>query len=202
MPRRPTIPGVDRRLQILESALDEFAEQGFEGATTKVIAERAGVTQGLVYFYFKSKDDLFIAAFKHQSQQILSSGLDAEFYSARPPYEVIPRFIHRIITIMDEPRNTNILRVMSQVQILQSSESARYRPIQTLAAKIHEMLTIYLESQIELGQLRSVNASLTSQIITSSIIHFIIHRAFGITNFSQDEVAQNIADIFLHGLLP
>jgi AcrR family transcriptional regulator len=35
MARRPAEPGVDRRQQILGAALDVFAEQGYEGATTK-----------------------------------------------------------------------------------------------------------------------------------------------------------------------
>ncbi|MGZ3639196.1 MAG: TetR/AcrR family transcriptional regulator, partial [Ktedonobacterales bacterium] len=68
MARRPALPGVDRREQILEAALDVFAEEGLNGATTKEIAARAGVTHGLIYFYFPSKDDLFNAAFEHQAQ--------------------------------------------------------------------------------------------------------------------------------------
>jgi len=56
MPRKPAIPGVDRRQQLLEVALVVFAEQGFEAATTKEITDRAGVNQGLIYFYFESND--------------------------------------------------------------------------------------------------------------------------------------------------
>ena len=48
MPRKPAVPGVDRRQQILEAALSVFAEQGFEAATNKEITERAGVNQGLI----------------------------------------------------------------------------------------------------------------------------------------------------------
>ena len=52
MPRKPAVAGVDRRQQILEAALSVFAERGFEAATNKEITERAGVNQGLIYFYF------------------------------------------------------------------------------------------------------------------------------------------------------
>lgn len=58
MPLKPALPGADRRQHILEAALPVFAEQGFEAATNKEITERAGVNQGLIYFYFESKQDI------------------------------------------------------------------------------------------------------------------------------------------------
>ena len=73
MARRPVPVGMDRRQQILSAALDLFAEHGRDGATNEEIAERAGVTPGLIYFYFRSKDDLFLAAFEHQASRAFSS---------------------------------------------------------------------------------------------------------------------------------
>ena len=52
-----------RRRRILEAALDAFAHKGFDGATWRSIAEDAGVTQGLIRFYFKDKEGLWKAAF-------------------------------------------------------------------------------------------------------------------------------------------
>ena len=45
--------------QILLNAMDVFARKGLEGAKIKDIAARAGFSQGFVYNYFKSKDDIF-----------------------------------------------------------------------------------------------------------------------------------------------
>lgn len=52
-----------RRRRILEAALGAFAHKGFDGATWRSIAEDAGVTQGLIRFYFKDKAGLWKAAF-------------------------------------------------------------------------------------------------------------------------------------------
>lgn len=46
------------RAKILRAALHVFAKRGFHSATMASIAERAGVATGLLYNYFKSKDDL------------------------------------------------------------------------------------------------------------------------------------------------
>ena len=50
------------RERILAAALDLFSERSFEGATTREIAARAEVTQPLLNYHFRSKDDLWRAA--------------------------------------------------------------------------------------------------------------------------------------------
>jgi AcrR family transcriptional regulator len=50
-----------RRRQILDVARQVFAEQGFHATRMSDIAQAAGVSQGTLYHYFRSKDDLFLA---------------------------------------------------------------------------------------------------------------------------------------------
>lgn len=52
----------DTRERILEAALAAFSERGFDGATTREIAARAGVNLGLIKYYFDSKLKLWKAA--------------------------------------------------------------------------------------------------------------------------------------------
>ena len=54
----------ERRKQILKAALQVFARRGFSGAKISDIATEAKLSHGLVYHYFKSKDDLFIELVK------------------------------------------------------------------------------------------------------------------------------------------
>src|SRR6266478_2816119 len=48
----------DRREQIINAAIQVFAQKGFSKATNKDIAREAGITPGLIYYYFESKEDL------------------------------------------------------------------------------------------------------------------------------------------------
>ena len=52
----------ERRQQILEAALKVFSQKGFHAANVSDVAAQAGVSQGTIYWYFDSKDDLFMAA--------------------------------------------------------------------------------------------------------------------------------------------
>jgi len=69
MPRAPAPPPEPRtrdaersRQAILDAAREAFAEHGLGGTRLEAIAERAGVDKRLIYYYFDSKDRLFLAA--------------------------------------------------------------------------------------------------------------------------------------------
>ena len=50
----------DRRNKVIQTAIDEFSGLGFENANINVIAKKAGISIGLMYKYFETKEDLFI----------------------------------------------------------------------------------------------------------------------------------------------
>jgi AcrR family transcriptional regulator len=56
-----------RREQLLEVALDQFAEKGVRGSTIREIAQAAGITEGLIYHYFPSKKALLEAVVERYS---------------------------------------------------------------------------------------------------------------------------------------
>ncbi|HMN31696.1 MAG TPA: TetR/AcrR family transcriptional regulator [Caldilineaceae bacterium] len=49
-----------RRNQILDAATEVFAAKGFHGATIRQIAQTAGIADGTIYLYFKTKTDLLL----------------------------------------------------------------------------------------------------------------------------------------------
>src|SRR5205823_13683872 len=57
----------ERREQILDVALRVFSENGFAGASIRDIAREAGITEGLIYHYFQSKDELLQTCWKERS---------------------------------------------------------------------------------------------------------------------------------------
>ena len=70
----------DQRKQAIMSAAAVFAEKGFHGSSTRDIAERLGIKQGSLYYYFKSKEEalgevcLFgIEEYVHRMQDIAAS---------------------------------------------------------------------------------------------------------------------------------
>jgi AcrR family transcriptional regulator len=61
-PRKEAREGASARTAILKAATDEFGERGYEAASLRAVARRAGVDSALVHHYFDDKADLFIAS--------------------------------------------------------------------------------------------------------------------------------------------
>jgi AcrR family transcriptional regulator len=54
--------------RLIESAYECFAEKGFSATSVREISQRAGISQGAMYTYFKSKEDLVIAIVKEEQR--------------------------------------------------------------------------------------------------------------------------------------
>lgn len=54
----------DRPAEITEAAMEAFASHGFAATKVEDVARRAGVSKGLLYLYFKTKEDLFKAVIR------------------------------------------------------------------------------------------------------------------------------------------
>jgi AcrR family transcriptional regulator len=66
-------PPVDKRRQILDAAIRVFARQGFHATRVSDIADEAGVAYGLVYHYFRSKDEVLNELFVERWSLLLSA---------------------------------------------------------------------------------------------------------------------------------
>jgi TetR/AcrR family transcriptional regulator len=75
--------GSDTSERILVAALEAFAEKGFDGATTREIAARAGVNLGLLQYHFGGKSKLWRAAVDRAFAE-LRSGLDGVLADSSP----------------------------------------------------------------------------------------------------------------------
>lgn len=80
------------RARILAAATEEFAHHGLGGARVDRIARRAGANKRMLYYYFGSKEDLFLAALEEAYAHIRSAEheLDLEH---RDPREALKRLV-------------------------------------------------------------------------------------------------------------
>ncbi|MBB5913849.1 AcrR family transcriptional regulator [Nocardia transvalensis] len=85
---------VATRRAILVAAQELFAERGYDRATVRDIAGRAGVNQALLFRYFGNKDELFRAAIADRGRHLLEDG---------PIAELLARLLSRTLAPVDTP---------------------------------------------------------------------------------------------------
>ncbi len=88
-------PPVDKRRQILDAAIHVFARQGFHACRVSDIADEAGVAYGLVYHYFKSKDEVLNELFTERWSLLLAAieEVDGQAIGAREKLDAVAGFI-------------------------------------------------------------------------------------------------------------
>ena len=86
---------VDRRRQILDAAVRVFARQGFHSCRVSDIADEAGVAYGLVYHYFRSKDEVMNELFTERWSLLLAAidEADRSDASGRDKLDAVAGFI-------------------------------------------------------------------------------------------------------------
>src|SRR5437660_10087823 len=76
-PRTERMSAGERREEILEAAVAEFALKGLHGTSTETIAQRAGVSQPYLFRLFGTKKDLFIAAIERGFDRVQDAFINA-----------------------------------------------------------------------------------------------------------------------------
>ena len=92
--------GDDVRERVVQAALECFGAFGFEGTSTRAVADRAGVSHTLVLYHFGSKDDLWIATMANALDGYLQSVAEnLNNKEGRPAADVLKRFIEQFVRL-------------------------------------------------------------------------------------------------------
>jgi AcrR family transcriptional regulator len=203
MPRKPGPPNEDRRNQILEGALKVFAEKGFKGSTNKNIADAAGgISPGLIYWYFKSKEDLLFALIE---QRVAPGGFPVpiEHMQAFPPEQVLPMLAHYGLSRLDNQDTINLFKIFV-------GEAVYSEHIRAIANdninRLLDTLSRYLAAQMEQGRLRRDDSLLCAQTFLASLMATLVRRRFlsdaKMLSYPVDEIVNTVVGIFLRGMQP
>ncbi|WP_059007453.1 TetR/AcrR family transcriptional regulator [Streptomyces specialis] len=75
--RRRRLPRNVREQEIIDAALHVFSKRGYHAAVVDEIAELAGISKPMVYLYLGSKEGLFVACIRRESQRLAATFKDA-----------------------------------------------------------------------------------------------------------------------------
>ncbi len=110
MARRSNDPSRVRE-RILKEATEEFARIGFEGARVDRIAVRCRVSKNMLYYYFKSKEGLFVAALEQMYQVLRDQQKDLSV-RASDPVAAMEQLVHHTFHALKS--NPSAIRLMNE----------------------------------------------------------------------------------------
>ena len=130
------------RETILQAALELFAERGFAQTPVRAIAERAGISQGLMYNYFDSKTDLLLAIFERGQEDVLASFSAADGQGM--PQEQLAQLICSSFEVVRQ--NRAFWTVFYSLRFQPGIREVLPADVLTWQTQIHSQLAAYLKA--------------------------------------------------------
>lgn len=118
----------ERKEKILEIGIEEFSSKGYENANINVIAKNAGISIGLMYKYFSTKEDLFITCVQ-RGMKILDDAIDEIMRCDDKLLAKAEKLIRT--TCLHSKKNANYIRLYNEITSDKGSDM-----VKTLAREI------------------------------------------------------------------
>ncbi len=144
------------RSRILDAAVREFSENGLAGARTEQIAGIAGVNKALLYYYFKSKEELYKAALESVAQSVLENSL-AALKPDSTPGEQIVRFALNHFDRIHSQRAFQSLMQQEMVRLHRGEENALSSIVEKMFLPMMTRMRDVLADGIRSGELIQVD---------------------------------------------
>jgi AcrR family transcriptional regulator len=160
--------------KILEASLEEFAEKGFDGARVDRIAESAGVNKALIYYYFKSKEQLFVAVIDYLFLKAMPTKLEM------PGASVRENFLHLMTQfLMFLHENPYFVKIMDQA-VMKGGGLFEQIPQQNIFYQLG--MELYMEG-VKNGEFRLVEEPVDYLVSLLGACYFFFSHRNGINKF-------------------
>ena len=197
----PSVPPAETetRDRILKAALRLFAKAGYDGTTTRELAETAGVAEGTLFRYFPNKKAILVEVATQGWIEILTDLLTE--LSEMGSYKAVAQVMRR--RMLHLHKNADMLRVCFMEA--QFHPDLRDRIQAEVIDKMTDVAEVFFQSAMDQGIYRRMNPKTVARVFLGM---------FAVAGFSQStimdagtaaaemqEMAEGLAEIFLNGVL-
>lgn len=156
-----------RKQQILDAAIDCFCSKGYHGSSINDIVEASGTSKGNVYWYFASKEEIFLAVVEMWADRALQD-LGEDLREKGSGFESLAdKFVDRLLRYMHQER-AFLLAWTEFATAASRDDEVRSRMI-SIARKFQRELSPFLSAGVERGELKDVDLSALSNIL--KVVH-------------------------------
>jgi AcrR family transcriptional regulator len=187
------------REKILNSAQKLFSKHGYDGTTTKELAEKAGIAEGTLFRHFANKKAILVEVATQGWVELLTDLLME--LSEMASYEAISQVMYKRMLRLRE--NYDMMRVCFME--VQFHPDLRER----IQAETIDKMTVVAEAFFQTAMDRGIYRRMNPRTIAQVFLGMFVVAGFSYDTIVQPgadakemkEMAEGLADIFLHGVL-
>ncbi len=198
--RRTKEEAEQTRKLLLKSALHVISEKGFNAFRLSDVAEHVGLTRGAIYWHFGNKKELLIALFKERLDpffEIFDNVLVEDITPLQKLEKIFCVFLQKLKEDKEFLENQN-LEFMDKRTIHEMPEIEEY--FQERGMKFFNMFSAIVQEGINQGEIRPVNPSYFSTLMSATIAGFADIYIKRRRNLVDIENPKELFDLFIHGL--
>jgi AcrR family transcriptional regulator len=187
------------RDKILKTAQKLFARNGYDGTTTKELAEKAGIAEGTLFRHFTNKKAILVEVATNGWIELLTDLLTE--LSEMASYEAISHLMYKRMLKLGD--NYDMMRVCFME--VQSHPDLRDRIQSEVVEKMTSVAEAFFQTAMERGVYRQMNPRVIAQVflgmfVVAGFSHETISQP-GASPQDMKDMAEGLADIFLNGVL-
>jgi AcrR family transcriptional regulator len=178
VPARRRVPAAERREELIDAAVHEFARGGLHGTAVERIARRVGVAQPYVFSLFANKRELFLAAVERSFHEVADTFRRAasEFREGRAPHgcvDALDAMGHAYKAVLLEDRDYLMLQhqcyaACGDDELLRARVRHRYAELVALAGELSGATPERLDDFFRHGMALNVAAALGVEELSAS----------------------------------
>ncbi len=196
--KKERLSGEERRMRIIDAALELFAEKGFSGTRTKEIAKRAGISETLIFQHFATKEALYRAVFE---ESIKHHPAIPELEKKIKEKDDVGVFKTVALHVVKHSRQDPLIVRLS---LLSALEGFRLRDSSEASPPLSEFLGDYIQQRIEDGAFRKVNNRIAARLFIEAMLMYLLDQEIAITGpalpFTGEDAVETLVTVFLDGL--
>ncbi|RUM39010.1 MAG: TetR family transcriptional regulator [Desulfobulbus sp.] len=188
----------DKHNKIIRAATKVFAKKGFFNARISDIAKEAKVADGTIYLYFNNKFDILISVFEQEIGKLIDQ-VKTLIDQEENPQKMLEIFINRHLAEMK--KNKNLAEVI-QIELRQTNKIIRDYRNNNFSEYVNIISTIIKKGQEQGIYRKDILPGIAKRAIFGALDE--IARIWNInidTDYSVDDAARQVTDIFLAGIL-
>ena len=178
-----------------------FSRRGFDGTTTRDIAQSAGVNEAIIFRHFTSKDELYWAAVsEHVGKRGFPGRLYQRLASSRTAKQALSQAAEAVLQQSKEDVALTRLLLFSALRNRELAE-------ELLQGHVKESLNLvanYIRDGVASGQLRKIDPAVGARAFVAMVAcHKLVHDLFGVAGhpkYDPRELGRQLADIWLNGV--
>lgn len=178
----------DKQISIVSAAIEIFSEKGFAATTTNAIAKKAGVAEGTIFHYYKTKKDLLFAIPEYLSIFSVSKVFMQDISRIlENPYEKFEDFLRAIIENRRDFASANATLIKVLFQELPFQPELRNKISQTILFPAIDKLVKAIDKFKEQGQIINIPSVSVVNLMFTSIFGYFFARYIAIIGLKWDD---------------